>query len=102
MIVNSSALEFEANCQLDLTLSEEKSVRQVTGRAKRWIESGDDLPTGGRQYVHSVIDSGNLRPIENVEAFGQELDLHILFDRESTGQAEIDVLNRGRVKSVIG
>src|SRR2546421_78409 len=46
------------------------------------------------QRIHAVADAGELRPVQDVERLGQELDVHLLPNPETPGKTEIQVPNR--------
>ena len=85
MIVNSSALEFKANCQLDLTLSEESAVSASDDTERRIFHQ--TLPEAGRatrrsEVIQVGIYSGDLGSVEQVKGFRQN------FQPRSLGNVE--------------
>ena len=72
MIVNSSALELEANCQLDLTLSEESAVSSSDYTERRIRDQAlceASRTTRRREVVQRAVYTGDLGSIEQVKGF---------------------------------
>ena len=96
MIVNSSALELKANCQLDLTLPEERAVsssgdaeyrifRQTLREARGATRSGEVIQGG--------VYASDLRAVEEVEGFRQNLQPRSFGNVEPSRKAHVNVPN---------
>src|SRR2546426_931871 len=106
----SLLLELKAHAKLDLPLAEEKSIGEIAGRAKRWVESCKyagakgtraGCSGAGAKHIHSAIRTRNLSAVEDVEAFSQHLEFGILFYRKTARDAQIDVLGWWHVETVV-
>src|SRR5688500_2768327 len=96
MIVNSSALEFKANCQLDLTLPEERAVsasgyseyrifRQTLREARGATSSGEVIQGG--------VYASDLSSVEEVKGFRQNLKPRSFGNVEPARQAHVQIPN---------
>ena len=96
MIVNSSALEFEANCQLDLTLSEESAVS--ASHASEWRIGHQTLREAGRatrssEVIQRGVYESDLSTVEEVERFRQNLKPRSFGNIEPAREAHVQIPN---------
>ena len=100
-----SSLELEANRQLNLSLTEEESVRQIARGTKRWVEGSvarTGRSTAAGDVVDAAINASDLGSVENVEPFSKHLDLSVFFYRKSSRNAQIYVIDSWRVEVIDG
>src|SRR5687768_455150 len=94
MIVNSSALEFKANCQLDLTFSEERAVSSSDDTERRIFhqtlrETGRATRSG--KVIQVGVHAGDLGSVEQVKGFRQNLQPGSLSNVEPAREAHVQI-----------
>src|SRR5882724_596870 len=96
--VKSSLLELETNGQLHLAFAEQGAVR--AGDLLERSVKGQTLQaatrrtaSAGSKPIDCRIHSGDLRPIKEVECFGEKLNVGFFTNRESSRNPQIKVLN---------
>src|SRR2546423_14210748 len=88
-VSGSLPLELEAHAELNLTLAEERAVRAGDGVEAAGAAVEGQSRTG--YGVERLVDCGDLRAVEEVEALGQHLDVRALCDLEAAREARIEV-----------
>ena len=98
-------LEFKSDCQLHLPFAEQGAVRAGC-LAKRSVgdqtrsQSAGAARRRGREVIERAVNSGDLRAIQEVKGFSEDFDLCLFTDREASGNAQVEVLNRRSLEEV--
>ena len=104
------SLEFKPYAELDLTLLEEETVSAGScaergnesgkyGAAPKWTGTG--CSSSATETVDLIVHACDLRAVKDIEAFSEHFDFRILFNRETTGDTQIDVPDRRLMEKVV-